>query len=253
MLAEERRRRIADHVRRHGRAEVTELSALFGVSRMTVRRDLAALATGGLLARSWGGALVAEESLSTEMPYALKRRDNEEIKRRIGQHAAALVRDGEVVILDGGSTTFHIATHLRGKRGLTVVTNDLKIGIEIALLPAITLVTTGGILQAGGFSLLGPQAEDFLAGIRANRAFLGADAVDPARGASTRTLLEVAVKRAMIAAATEAILVADHTKFARQAFAQFCRIDELAMVITDRAVPPDVLLPLGEQVHVEAA
>lgn len=82
---------------------------------------------------------------------------------------------------------------------------------------------------------------------------MGADAVDPARGASTRTLLEVAVKRAMIAAATEAILVADHTKFARQAFAQFCRIDELAMVITDHAVPADVLAPLGDLVRVEAA
>lgn len=253
MLAAERRRGIADHVRRHGRAEVAELSGLFGVSRMTVRRDLTVLATSGLLARSWGGALVPEESLSTEMPYALKRRDNDEVKRRIGQHAAALVRDGEVVILDGGSTTFHVATHLRGKRGLTVVTNDLKIGIEVASLPGITLVTTGGILQEGGFSLLGPQAEEFLAGIHANRAFLGADAVDPRRGASTRTLLEVAVKRAMIAAATEAILVADHTKFDRQAFAQFCRIDQLAMVITDHAAPADVLAPLGEHVRVEAA
>lgn len=253
MLAEERRRRIADHVRRHGRAEVAELSALFDVSRMTVRRDLAALAADGLLARSWGGALVPEGSLSVEMPYALKRRDNEEVKRRIGRRAAALVRDGEVVILDGGTTTLHIATHLRGKRGLTVVTNDLKIGGEIALLPEITLVVTGGILQEGTFSLLGPQAEEFFSGIRANRAFMGADAVDPARGASTRTLLEVAVKRAMIAAATEAILVADHTKFARQAFAQFCRIDELAMVITDHAVPADVLAPLGDLVRVEAA
>ncbi len=253
MLAEERRRKIADHVRRHGRAEVAELSDLFGVSRMTVRRDLAALATGGLLARSWGGALVPEESLSTEMPYALKRRDNEEAKRRIGQHAAALVCDGEVVILDGGSTTLHIATHLRGKRGLTVVTNDLKISIEVAMLPGITLVTTGGILQEGGFSLLGPQAEEFLGGIRANRAFLGADAVDPARGASTRTLLEVAVKRAMIAAATEVILVADHAKFSRQAFAQFCRIDELTMIVTDRAVSADVLAPLSEHVRVAAA
>ena len=253
MLAEERRRKIADHVRRQGRAEVAELSALFDVSRMTVRRDLAALATGGLLARSWGGALMPEESLSMEMPYALKRRDNEDAKRRIGKRAAALVRDGEVVILDGGSTTFHVATHLRGKRGLTVVTNDLKIGVEIAMLPDVTLVMTGGTLQEGGFSLLGPQAEEFLATIRANHAFLGADAVDPARGAATRTLLEVAVKKAMIAAASEAILVADHSKFERQAFALFCRIEQLAMVITDRETPSEVLTPLGEVLRVEAA
>lgn len=254
MLAQERRRIIAEHVSRHGRAEVAELSAMFGVSAMTVRRDLDALARSGVLARSWGGALVPDATLSTEMPYALKRRENEEAKRRIGQYAAGLVQNGDVVILDAGSTTFHIATHLRGKRDVTVVTNDLKIAVEVAPLHGITLVVTvGGIVQPDTFTMLGPQAEAFLSGIHANRAFLGADAVDVERGASTRTLHEVAIKQAMIAASAEAILVADHSKFQRQAFARFCHMEDLALVITDRGASADLLDPLSERVRMAVA
>ncbi len=254
MLAQERRRIIAAHVQRHGRAEVAELSAMFGVSTMTIRRDLDALARSGVLARSWGGALTPDTTLSTEMPYALKRRENEEAKRRIGQYAAGLVQNGDVVILDAGSTTFHIATHLRGKRDVTVVTNDLKIAVEVAPLHGMTLVVTvGGIVQPDTYTLLGPQAEEFLSSIHANRAFLGADAVDVERGASTRTLHEVTMKQAMIAASAEAVLVVDHSKFQRQAFARFCHMEDLALVITDRDASAELLDPLGERVRMAVA
>lgn len=250
MLLEERRRVITDHVLQHGRAEVGELSVMLGVSRMTVRRDLAVLASSGVLNRAWGGAVTPNVALSTETPYAVKRRENEETKRRIGQRAASLVGNGEVLILDAGSTTLHIATHLRGKQGLTVITNDLKIAVELASLPGVTLITPGGVAQPDSFTLLGAQTESFLGNLRVHRTFLGADAVDLERGASTRTLQEVSVKRAMMAAAGEIVLVVDHTKFGRQAFAAFCRLEESDLIVTDHDVPADVLRDVSDRVSV---
>ncbi len=250
-MATERRRIIADLVTQHGRAEVTELSALLGVSRMTVRRDLNTLTSSGAIERAWGGAVVQNIMLSTETPYALKRRENEEVKRRIGQQAARLVGDGDVVILDAGSTTFHVATQLRGKRDVTVVTNDLKIAVELASFHSLTVITAGGVLQHDSFTQLSPQTEEFFRGIHVNWAFLGADAVDLNHGVSTRTLQAVAVKQAMIEAATEAILLVDHSKFDRHAFVRFCRIDDLTALITDRATPDDTLALLGDRLRVE--
>jgi DeoR/GlpR family transcriptional regulator of sugar metabolism len=253
MLTEERRRAIAEHVREHGRAEVGELGEMFGVSRMTIRRDLATLAESGLLARSRGGALVPDLPLSTELPYAVKRRENEGAKRRIGKLAAGMVRNGDVVILDAGSTTFQIAAHLRDRRDVTVVTDDLKIAVELAPFPGVTVVSAGGVMEAGSYTVLGPETERLLGGIRANWVFLGADAVDPTRGASTRTFQEVAVKRAMLEAATGRALVVDGSKFTRQAFAVFCRPEELTALITDGEAPPESLAALTGRVRIETA
>lgn len=239
MFPEERKRRILDLVRNGDAVTVGDLSTEFGVSESTVRRDLRELEQSGLLERTHGGALPAEGTLS-EPSFAEKTGQNNEEKAAIARMAATLVGDGDAIILDAGTTTLQIARLLRHRRNLTVVTNAFHIAAELSDIPEIEVIVTGGTVRGNTLALVGPTAERNLAEVNVDMVFLGTNGIDIARGLTTPTQAEAAVKRAMIAAARKVIVVADHTKFGKVAFATIAPITAAHAVISDRALDPTV-------------
>lgn len=233
MFQIERQQKILDYINKKRKASVKELSDHFNVSKVTIRRDLDELENKGLVIKIHGGVLSIYNNLSYEIPYNKKFGINAEGKKRIGAAAVKLIEDGDVIILDSGSTTFEVAAQLN-KNNVTVITNDIKIAMEAARKPNISLVVAGGILEKGVYTLMGPNTQDFFSKIHVNKTFLGADAISLEYGISNRTIQEVAIKRAMIEAADEVIVVADHNKLNKKVFAFLCKLNEINRLIIDK-------------------
>lgn len=239
MFPEERKRRILELVRNGDAVTVGDLSAEFGVSESTIRRDLRELEQSGLLERTHGGALPTEGTLA-EPSFAEKAVQNNEAKAAIARLAASMVRDGDSIILDAGTTTLQIARLLRHRRNLTVVTNAFHIAAELCDIPEIEVIVTGGTVRGNTLALVGPTAERNLAEVNVDLLFLGTNGVDIARGLTTPTQAEAAVKRCMIASARRVVVVADHTKFGKVAFATIAPVTAAHAIITERTLDPTV-------------
>lgn len=233
MLPAQRRQAILRAVR-SGTAHVTALADEFGVSEMTVRRDLQALASDGKLERVHGGAVNVE----SERPFSEIVVERLEAKDRIGRAAAALVEDGQTVMIDIGTTTLQVARHLRG-RSLTVVTTNLAVYEELLPEPDIELVLPGGAVRRNYLSLVGMLAEDALRRLRADIAFLGTSGIDADLAVWDTTMVEVPIKRAMIAASKRTVLLADAEKFGMDAMVRVCEASELDAIVTDERVPTE--------------
>jgi DeoR/GlpR family transcriptional regulator of sugar metabolism len=231
MLPAQRRQAILRAVRT-GTAHVTALADEFGVSEMTVRRDLQALASDGKLERVHGGAVNVE----SERPFSEIVVERLESKDRIGRAAAALVEDGQTVMIDIGTTTLQVARHLRG-RSLTVITTNLAVYEELLPEPDIELVLPGGAVRRNYLSLVGMLAEDALRRLRADIAFLGTSGIDADLAVWDTTMVEVPIKRAMIAAGQRTVLLADAAKFGMDAMVRVCEASELDAIVTDEPVP----------------
>lgn len=241
MLAEERRASLLKEVTSRGYIEVSEMSARFDVSEPTIRRDLDQLQEEGKLIRTRGGAIAATRSTTLVVPYETKRHANTEQKQRIAVEAVKFVREGDRIILDAGSTNFELALKLMQSRMLTVVTNDLRIGVQLAGNPNIELISTGGIARAAVYSLVGPETIDFLHSIHVETTFVAVDAVHPDGGVYNNIPEEAGVKKAMIQAAEKVILVVDSSKFDSRGFAHICDLDRIDVLITDSDVPEATL------------
>lgn len=227
MLAARRRELILDAVRGGAGVEVGQLAQRFAVSEMTVRRDLARLADEGKLTRVRGGAMGDRD----EPPFADIVVERLAAKERIGAAAATLVADGQTVMVDIGTTTLQLARHLHG-RDLTVVTSSLAVIDELLPDPRVELVVLGGAVRRNYRSLVGVLAEDALRQLSADVAFLGASGIDT-RSVMDSTMVEVAIKRGMIAAARRTALLVDARKFAMHGAIRVCPLDALDLVVTD--------------------
>ena len=238
MLAEERRYRIVEilYERDSGLVSVTELSDLLGVSTMTVRRDLDWLKGKDLLRRVHGGAVV-REALDDEKPFLERGKEFSQEKQLIGRAAAQLVRDGEVIILDAGTTTQQVARNLSDKQGLTVVTNALPVAEELSRYPQISTILLGGILKHRELCTVGPPVTEELSRLSADRLFLSAAGFTLQKGATDPDLRETEVKQAMIRAARQVILVTDSSKWGGVTFAQITTLDAIHTIVTDDAIP----------------
>ncbi|WP_337110323.1 DeoR/GlpR family DNA-binding transcription regulator [Prescottella equi] len=234
------RRLVAD-----GYVEAKALSQALGVDASTIRRDLDALVQLGKAERTHGGARPVIGAMS-EIPYAVKEGDYQTEKAAIARAAANLVRDGESVILDSGSTTYQVAAALRHRSDLTIITNDLRIGKYVAAFPDVHLLVTGGELLGSVFTLVGARSTEFLSDYSVDWAFLGADAIDPAGITNTNTL-EVPIKRAMVAAAARSAVVADSSKFGNRALARVATLAEVDLIITDSGMADSDLDSYGEK------
>ena len=244
LLVEERRRRILEQLDTRERATVEELVARFRVSAVTIRGDLDALADAGSLVRSHGGALKRLDQ--QDVPIAVKATLHHEEKVRIARAAALSIRDGETIILDSGTTTAEIAKQLRvlKLRSLTVITNALNIAVELASLPQIRVIMIGGILRQVSCSTVGPQAEQMLRGLNADRLFLGVDGLDPEVGLSTPDVLEAQLNALMIKVSGEVTAVTDSSKFFRRTMSSIAGLDDVQRIITDDKADPQLVASL---------
>jgi DeoR family transcriptional regulator, aga operon transcriptional repressor len=244
LLVEERRRRIVELVNQQGRVTVEELVALFGISAVTIRADLEALARADAVSRSHGGALPAAAQLDT--PLNIKETRHHAQKLRIGMAAAKLIQDGETIILDSGSTTVEIARRIRQQKwtSLTVITNALNIAMELSALPAVRVMMLGGLLRHTSYSLAGPDAEQALSRLSADRLFLGVDGLDPEVGVTTPDPLEASLNALMIRVSRQTVAVLDASKFGQRSLSVIAPVGDLDMVISDTATPDDYVQAL---------
>jgi DeoR family transcriptional regulator, fructose operon transcriptional repressor len=233
MFAAERRNHIARFIETHQRVSVSQLAERFHVSEATIRRDLALLDGFGVLQRTHGGAIA---QMTFEPDVAERQVLNLEEKVRIGQKAVEFVEEGDCVVLDAGTTTFQIARALKGRRGVTVVTNALNIADELLGSPGIEVVMTGGMARSRTSSLVGPYADEVLSRVNADKVFLATNGISPTRGLTTPNPAEARTKQAMVEAANEVIVVADHSKFGRTFLARIVPISAVNVLITDSGV-----------------
>jgi DeoR family transcriptional regulator of aga operon len=236
MLNEERRRAILESINRDGRVLVGELARTFDTSEVTIRKDLEILHSHGLLHRTHGGALPSRETALSDPTLREKERLHRKEKNRIAQAAAAMTREGQVVVLDSGSTTTAVARALRRFHKLTVITNSVNIAAELAG-TEVEVILTGGTLRKNSFSLVGPIAEDTLRRLNADVLFLGVDGLDARYGLSTPNLLEAKVNRVMVEISRKIVAVCDASKFGRRSLSLIVPPSGVHRVITDGGAP----------------
>jgi len=246
LYLQERLDQILLHLQNQDRVSVAELSELFGVSAVTIRSDLAILEEQGRLIRTHGGAM-SKPDTRLEPAFAMRQRLSVAEKERIGQAAAALVRDGDAIALDASTTTWHVARQLKDRCELTVVTNCLQIALEFLDASHITVVMPGGTLRAASTSLVGLLGLGLLEKYHVQKGFFGARGFTLEEGLTDVNQHEVELKRCLVERAKEVIAVVDATKWGQVAFASFATLDQIDRVITDVAAPAEMVAALRQR------
>lgn len=231
-----RQEKIRFLLQKHGHLTVSELAEKFGVSEMTIRRDLKELAAMGLVQREHGKAVYPQNPQVRNAVFLSRLGEAHKEKLAIGRTAASLIYEGESIILDAGTTTLAIALALSKK--CIVVTNSLPVAEVLGMRQEITTLLTGGEVQRITYSLMGPMTRESLAGFNADKLFLAATGVNPAKGLSTTSMAESEVKQAMINSAKEVILVAHSEKLGQVYYHSFAKWDKVSKFITDGGADP---------------
>ncbi|GAB2923815.1 DeoR/GlpR family DNA-binding transcription regulator [Nonomuraea fastidiosa] len=231
MLQRLRHAEIMRRVRDSGATSVRDLASQLGVSPSTIRRDLEVLDRDGTLRRVRGGALATVDA-DADRPFSEVAATDEQDKEAVAARAAELVGDGDVVLLDIGTTTMRLARKLRGRR-VTVVTSSLAVLDVLRSDPAVELLLLGGMVRRPYHSLVGVLTEAALAQVVADRVFLGASGVRPDGQLVDTTLAEVPLKRAMIAAAGQVVLLADRHKFPGTGALRVCGPEDVDVLVTN--------------------
>lgn len=237
-----RRSEILKILDTEGPASISALARRLSVSAETVRRDLRALSDEGAVLRRHGAAALAGPA--SEAPFRARMRENAAAKQAVARAFAALVRDGDSLMLDTGTTTSFVARALAGRRGLTVVTNSTDAATILAA-AGQRVFLAGGELRADSGALLGNAAEGYIAGFRARWGVISAGAVD-AGGVMDFDPDEAAVARAILRQSGTGVVVTDASKFGRRALVGVAALSEVDLMVTDAAPPPDIAGALGE-------
>lgn len=239
-----RHQSIVDFLHRDGNVHVADLAEKLQVSAVTIRADLDYLEDQQVLSRTRGGAVPARPR-RFELPLEMTIQDHVDEKKRIARLAASMVRSGETVILDAGSTTTELAKSLsRDLQDVVMVTNALNIALTLENHPGVTVVVTGGTLRTMQHSLVAPFAALLLREINADLAFIGCNGVDTGKGFTDTNAAEAEVKHAMIEASGRCVFLADHAKLMRIATARVAPLDAADLLITDDGATSDQLRAL---------
>ncbi len=236
----ERRAALLQLLQGYATLSIDDLARRVKVSNSTLRRELHNLAAEGLVRVSTGNVSLASPS-NEERPFALRALSNRIEKARIGRAALDLVQNGDTVFISGGTTTLELAKLLPGQRRLTVITNALRVLNLLADQPGIDLVTFGGAVRPGEQTMHGHLTELGVAQFRADKLFFGIEAISLQHGLTHSQIPEVSTDRALVGAATQTIVLADHTKFGRVAPALVVPLEKIQVIVTDRDLPADVL------------
>jgi DeoR/GlpR family transcriptional regulator of sugar metabolism len=237
---EERRQVILLQLSQQGRVSVADLSRQFGVSEVTIRADLQALAGQRLLVRTHGGAVPSSNGMG-ELALALRRHQQVREKGRIGEAGAEMVADGDAIFLDSSSTSLAIAHHLRQRRHLTIITNSLAIAQEMLDVDGVSVVMTGGTLQRETASLVNIHALELVRQFNIRHGFFGAHGISLADGLTDVSTAVAEVKRPLVKACRQVFAVVDETKWGRVGVASFATMADVDMVITNRGACPNLV------------
>ncbi|MGW4345966.1 DeoR/GlpR family DNA-binding transcription regulator [Streptomyces sp. NPDC004690] len=260
LLAEQRRALILDEVRRRGGVRVNELTRKLGVSDMTVRRDLDALARQGMLEKVHGGAVPVVEASTHEPGFEAKSGLELTAKEDIARAAAQLVAPGSAIALSGGTTTYALAHHLVDVPDLTVVTNSVRVADVFHTAQrtsgqrqgSATVVLTGGV-RTPSDSLVGPVADQAIAALHFDVLFLGVHGISAEAGLSTPNLAEAETNRRLVQSARRVVVVADHTKWGVVGLSSFATLDRIDTLVTDAGLPPEARAEIAEHLRLVVA
>ncbi|MFG1670748.1 DeoR/GlpR family DNA-binding transcription regulator [Streptomyces sp. Y7] len=256
LLAEQRRALILDEVRRRGGVRVNELTRKLGVSDMTVRRDLDALARQGVLEKVHGGAVPVVEASTHEPGFEAKSGLELTAKEDIARAAAELVAPGSAIALSGGTTTFALAHRLVDVPDLTVVTNSVRVADVFHAAQrttgprqgAATVVLTGGV-RTPSDSLVGPVADQAIAALHFDVLFLGVHGISVEAGLSTPNLAEAETNRRLVQSARRVVVVADHTKWGVVGLSSFAALEQVDTVVTDAGLEAEARTEISEHLR----
>lgn len=232
MLAVERRNLILEKLQDEKKVVVSELSALFGVSEETIRRDLDRLDKEGLATKSYGGAIL-NENTSIDMPFNIRKKRNMKGKQLIAHLVESLIAEGEHIILDPSTTAVAIVKALKSRRRLTVITNSIEVLVELSDVNGWDIISTGGNLRENYLALVGPRAVESVQAFNADKVILSCKGIDMEKGITDANEMFSQVKQAMLKSAKQRILAVDCTKFDNVAFSHICELSDIDMVVTD--------------------
>jgi DeoR family fructose operon transcriptional repressor len=245
MRKSDRIQKILDVVLTEGNATVDYLADILGVSKVTIRRDLQTLCSNSdyPIKKVRGGVMYAIEKLGFEPMFEIKLRNMTDAKKKIAEIAFHLISDGDTVFLDSGTTIYFLAKMLAGRKGLKVLTVDVKVAEELAKHSNVKTIIACGEVRPGYYSICGTETIRFLHSFRADKAFISTDAWN-LNGIFNSSTFEVEVKRTLIELAEKRYLLADHTKFGKNAFVKISDIDVFHAIITDSPPSENVLQSL---------
>lgn len=245
LFREERMKEILRRVHAEESVHVNGLAEEFGVSRSSIRLDLAELEQRGLLKRTHGGAVAGSlpqaRLLLSKSPFEMRNRLLQDEKDAIGRAAAALIEDNDTLLIDGGTTTNHVARFLGTRRGLTIITNAVSFLAELEAIPDAQVYLSGGLLHRGFSTLLGGIAADIIGRFRAAKAILGMDGISLEHGLSVTDPLIADSKRQMMAACAQRIVVCDHTKLNQMTLYRVAPIEAMQVLVTDSGAPAEFI------------
>ena len=235
MFVEERKIKILEFINEHKKATVATLCDRFYVSGATIRNDLRDLEAANLLVRTHGGAMVKTKT-GFELTTSQKQVCNLEQKQSIARTAIQLIEDGDTILLDTGTTTLELAKLLFPKRDITVVTNDLPIALLLEEADTFKVVFMGGLIREGFHCTVtyGNLNREMLSGLTVDKAFMGTNSFSLENGASTPDISHAETKKLMISIALKVILLCDSSKLGKTSFAQFARLEEIDLLVTDQ-------------------
>jgi DeoR/GlpR family transcriptional regulator of sugar metabolism len=241
---EERLREIMRKLGLEKRLMINDLTKEFNTTSVTIRKDLDVLQRQGLLKRTHGGAILYRP-LYHGLGLTEKEKLNADEKQRIANEAVKLISEGDVIILDSGSTTTQLARNMKKFKNVTVITNAFNIALELESTD-MEIILTGGSLQKKSSTLFGPLAENMLKNISADKLFLGGDGIDYEIGLTTPDINEANTSRVMKQQAGENILLVDSSKFGRRSLGVICRIEEIDKIITTKIMDKDEIQKLND-------
>ncbi|WP_424766830.1 DeoR/GlpR family DNA-binding transcription regulator [Paenibacillus sp. sgz302251] len=245
MLVAERYDKIVQLVNERGSIRVTELSEQCQVTEETIRRDLDRLEQAGRLRRSHGGAVSVKDQ-QPEIPYFEREVTQADEKKRIAEEAVKLIKPKERILLDASTTAWYMAASMPDIP-LTVLTNSIKVAMELSSKGKIEVISTGGILASRSLSYVGPLAERSLDAYHVDKVFFSCKGVHLERGISESNELQARIKHKMVGMADQVILLADSSKFGVQAFTHVADLSDVDAIITDRRLSRELLTQLQEK------
>lgn len=243
----ERRADIIQILNQKNRVMIAELCERYGLSEVTIRKDLEILKKRNLLFRIRGGAIripSTADGNSNDARIEAKRLFYYKQKRAIGRMAISLINENETIIIDSGTTTMEIAKNLHNFQNLTIVTNAIDIALEVSKYNRFNVILLGGHLRESSLSTVGPLAESVLKVCYCDKLFLGVDSFTIEKGISTPNIEEANINQTMISMAKECIAVFDSSKFNKRSFAFIAHVKDIDAVVTDDDIPPQILSEL---------
>jgi DeoR/GlpR family transcriptional regulator of sugar metabolism len=245
MLAIERRKKIYEYLHENGNATVFELKALFDVGEETIRRDLTKMEEEGILQRTYGGAFI-DEGKHLVLPDKVRETVHVGEKTIIGSICANMINTGDTIFLDGSTTCQFIAKAILYKKNLIVITNAIKIALNLSEAANIKVIFIGGTMRHNTLTFVGHTSKKLLREYYADKAFICCDGIHMINGITDANEQEAEIRSSMFAQAEERILVADSTKFDRTSFKRIGKISEADYLVTDKKLSESWIKKLND-------